>query len=131
MIQHRTFLDVTLDDDGLHTPDGVIALADITRGEVVRHRSRDAGSPHDSYNGEVTGAIVGGTLGGPVGFLTGAVLGGAIARDDADYASVPRTVSATMSFESPALAYSRTVGKDQAVDAEAFVAAVKKAAGLE
>ena len=130
MVQRREFLDLVLDDEGLRTPDGVLALADLTRAEVVRHRSRDAGTPRNSYSAEAAGAIVGGSLYGPVGFVGGALLGGAIARDDAAGTGVPRTVSATLSFESPALSYSRTVGKDQAADAEAFVSAVKRATGL-
>ncbi len=79
------------------------------------------------------GALLGGAIGGPIGFLGGALLGGAAGsanQDDTDYASVPRTVSATVTFESPRLAYSVTIDRDQVEEAEAFVRAVKRAAGL-
>lgn len=76
------------------------------------------------------GALLGGAIGGPVGFLGGALLGGAAGSGDTDYTSVPRTVSATVTFESPRLAFSVTVDRDQVEEAEAFVRAVKSAAGL-
>lgn len=130
MTQHHEFLDLVLDDEGLHTPDGVIALADLTAAEVVRHRSRDGGTPRDSYNAEVAGAVLGGAAYGVAGVIGGALLGNALARDNAAGTGVPRTVSATMTFVSPGRTYSRTVDRIHASDAEAFVAAVKQAAGL-
>jgi hypothetical protein len=131
MVQHRKFLDLALDEAGVHTPDGLFDLASLTKAEVVRHRSRPGQEPADSYGGAVGGALLGGAVGGPLGFVGGGLLGRAIARDNADDTGVPRTTSATVLFESPALAYTLLVGKDQVSDAEAFVAAVKAAAGLK
>ena len=131
MVQHRRFLEMTLDDEGLHTPDGLLSLATITKAEAVRHRTRGGAAPYDSYDAEVGGAILGGSVGGPLGFVGGGLLGRAIARDNADDTGIPRTTSATVMFESPQLAYSLMVSKDRVEEAEAFVAAVKKAAGLK
>jgi hypothetical protein len=136
MPQHRTFMDLTLDDDGLHTPDGLMALGSITRAEAVRHRSRPAasGAGYDGYSpaGAAGGAVIGGALGGPVGFVAGALIGSRLSSDDdPGDRGVPRTVSASLIFESPESAYSTIVPKDRVEEAEAFVSAVKAAAGLE
>jgi hypothetical protein len=132
VVQHRRFMDLALDDDGLHTPDGTLPLGSLAKAEVVRHRSREA-TRDDSYGssaGAVGGALLGGALAGPVGFIGGGLLGSAAGRGHSDDAGVPRTVSATLTFESPELAYTTTVSKDRVAEAEAFVAAVKGAAGL-
>jgi hypothetical protein len=137
MPQHRTFMDLTLDDDGLHTPDGLMALGSITRAEAVRHRSRPAASGDRAYDGyspagAAGGAVIGGALGGPVGFVAGALIGSRLSSDDdPGDRGVPRTVSASLIFESPESAYSTIVSKDRVEEAEAFVSAVKAAAGLE
>ena len=131
MVQHRKFLDLALDDEGVHTPDGLLPLATITKAEAVRHRSRGGAAPDDSYGGTVGGALLGGAVGGPLGFVGGGLLGRAIARDNADDTGIPRTTSATVMFESPELVHSLMVSKDRVEEAEAFVAAVKKAAGLK
>jgi hypothetical protein len=132
--QHRTFLDLTLDDEGLHTPEGIIVTSQITCAEVVRHRSRaEAEAYHYEYAahaGTIGGALVGGALAGPAGFLGGGLLGSAFNGGHEEADPVPRTVSATVRFESPTLAFAMTVDRADAVDAESFVSAVKKAAGL-
>jgi len=130
VVQHRRFLDMALDDEGLHTPDGLIALTALTKAEAVRHRSRGGATADTSYGGTVGGALLGGAVAGPLGFVGGGLLGRAVTRENRDDTGIPRTTSATVMFESPELAYAQTVGKDQVEEAEAFVAAVKKAAGL-
>jgi hypothetical protein len=129
--QNRKFLDLVLDDTGVHMPDGVLALAQVTKAEVVRHRRRDVGTPRDGYGAEVGGALLGAAVGGPLGFVGGGLLGSAIARDEVGEASVPRTYSATLMLESPDLAYAMTVGREHVAEAEAFVDAVKKAVRLK
>jgi hypothetical protein len=135
--EKRTFLDLKLDDDVLHTPSGTIDLRHLTSAEVVRHRRHDAEEPGSGYGygggygshaGGIGGAVIGGALAGPAGFLGGALLGSALdaERDASD--GVARTVSATMTFESPELTYTADVDRVEAVDAETFVAAVKRAA---
>ena len=134
MVQQRTFLDLMLDDEGLHTPDGLIDLSQLTSAEVVRHRSRgEAEEYHSGYGshaGAIGGALVGGALAGPAGFLGGGLLGSTFDGERGDSDSVPRTVSATVRFDSPSLSYMTEVDRADAVDAEEFVKAVKKAAGL-
>lgn len=128
MVQHRKFGDLALDDGGLHTPDGTLTLARISRAEVIRNRSREGASGRDSGPGAVGGALVGGALAGPGGFLAGGLVGAA--GEGEGGANVPRTVSATVVFESPELAYTTTVGRDHVAEAEESVAAVKREAGL-
>ena len=134
MVQHRKFMDLALDDQGLHTPDGVLDLSRITKTEVVRHWNRDAsgsdGEEYRSHTGGVGGALLGGAVAGPVGFIGGALLGSAIDRDGSSEPHIPRMTSATVTFESADLAYTTTVGRDRIEEAEAFVAAVKAEAGL-
>jgi len=128
MVQHRRFLDMALDDEGLHTPDGVLRLSSITRAEVVRNFSRSGGGTESgtSAAGVAGGALVGGILAGPAGMLGGGLLGSTIKRDRR-VEGVPRSTSATLIFESPELAYTLTVSRDRLVEAEGFVAAVKQA----
>jgi hypothetical protein len=135
MVQHRTFMGLVLDDEGLHTPDGDIAIGSVTRAEAVRHRSRPsaaAGSAYPGYSpaGAVGGAVVGGALAGPLGFIAGGLLGSTAGREDSGAEGIPRTVSASLIFESPQLVYTTIVSKERVEEAEAFVAAVKAAAGL-
>lgn len=131
MVQHRRFGDLALDDDGLHTPDGTLALAELTRAEAIRNRSRDHAQPttETSMGAVAGGALLGGAIAGPVAAVGGGLLGSTVKRPGDDVV-IPRTVSATLIFETPALAYSTTVPKAQVDEAEAFVAAVKTAAGI-
>jgi hypothetical protein len=132
MVQHRTFMDLALDDDGLHTPDGTLQLDAMTRAVVVRHFIRDAGEGHSvaSPAGVVGGALLGGAIAGPAGLIGGALLGSTVKREASGADGIPRTVSASVILESPELAFSTTVGRDRVEEAEAFVRAVKDAAGL-
>jgi hypothetical protein len=129
MAQHRKFLDMALDDEGLHTPDGTLSLSTITRAEVVRDYSRPGGGIESGTSGAgvAGGALVGGLLAGPIGVLGGGLLGSTIRRDR-PVEGVLRSTSATLIFESPELAYTVTVSRDRLVEAEGFVAAVKQAA---
>jgi hypothetical protein len=123
MVQHRTFMEFVLDDAGLHTPDGVLSLRSITRADIRRNRSRDygEGATETSGAGVVGGALLGGALLG--------LLGSSVKRKSDDVI-VPRTVSATVTFESSELAYSSLIPRDRIEEGEEFVAAVKGAAGL-
>jgi len=131
MVQHRKFMDLALDEEGLHTPDGVLALKGITRADIIRNRSRDnGGSGYDSSGaGVIGGALLGGAIAGPLGAIGGGLLGSTYERDSRND-GFPRTISATLIFESPDLAYSTRVPRDRVEEAQAFVAAVKGAAGL-
>jgi hypothetical protein len=131
MVQHRKFMDLALDEEGVHTPDGTLPLASITRADVVRHRSRGDGETTSSSSpaGVVGGALIGGAIAGPLGMLGGGLLGSSI-KHESYSEGIPRTVSASVIFESAELAYSIVVERDRVPEAEAFVAAVKAAAGL-
>lgn len=118
---------MSLDEQGLHTPDGTMPLSSITKAEVVRDFSRPAGrhEQRTSPAGVAGGAVVGGVLAGPVGILGGALLGSTIKRERHTEEAVPRSTSATLVFESPELAYTVTVSRDHLVEAEGFVGAVR------
>ncbi|MBU4556813.1 MAG: hypothetical protein KJ747_08085 [Actinobacteria bacterium] len=129
MVQHRRFLDMALDEEGLHTPDGTLALSAITKAELVRNFSHSGGGTESRTSGAdiAGGALLGGLLAGPVGVLGGAVLGSTV-RSDSPIEGAHRSTSATLIFESPDLAYTVTVSRDRLVEAEGFAAAVKQAA---
>lgn len=132
MVQHRRFDDLALDDDGLHTPDGTFDLRSLTRADAVRHRAVPASDGSSDYSVADTlgGALLGGAIAGPLGAVAGGVLGSRTRHASDDLGGVPRTVSASLMFESPELAYVTRVGRDRVEEAEAFVAAVRTAAGL-
>jgi hypothetical protein len=130
MVQHRKFMDLALDEEGLHTPDGVLALKGITRADIIRNRTRDyGGSGYDTGAGILGGALIGGAIAGPLGAIGGGLYGSTAKRESGN-GGIMRTTSATLIFESPDLAYSTKVSRDRVEEAQAFVAAVKKAAGL-
>lgn len=130
MVQQRSIGELRLDGDGLHTPDGVMPIASITRAELVRSFSRTSETTVGSDPAAVAGgAVLGGVVAGPVGMLAGGLLGSTV-KEERTEPGVPRTTSVTLVFESPELAYSVTYGRDRLVEAEGFVRAVKDAAGL-
>jgi len=126
MVQHRKFMDLALDEEGLHTPDGVLMLNGITRADIIRNRTRDySGSGYDTSGA----GILGGAIAGPLGAIGGGLYGSTAKRESRN-GGIMRTTSATLIFESPDLAYSTKVSRDRVEEAQAFVAAVKGAAGL-
>ena len=131
MVQHRKFMDLALDEEGLHTPDGVLTLNRITRADIIRNRTRDySGSGYDTSGaGILGGALLGGAIAGPLGAIGGGLYGSTAKRESRN-GGIMRTTSATLIFESPDLAHSTKVSRDRVEEAQAFVAAVKGAAGL-
>ena len=136
MVPHREFLNLVLDDEGLHTPEGTLALSRIDKAELIRESVDDSpaeqsSSDSSSYGGVVGGALVGGTVGGAVGAVGGALLGSTLDKPDDDGdEDVQRTVGATIQFASPELAYTTTVRVSRVQEAQEFVEAVQQAAGL-
>jgi hypothetical protein len=131
MVQHRKFMDLALDEQGLHTPDGLLALDRITKVDVILNFSRDhreRGS-ENSGAGILGGALLGGAIAGSFGAIGGGLLGSAASYENGDE-DYPRATSAVLIFESPDLAYSTRVSRDRVDEAQAFVAAVQNAAGL-
>ncbi|MDA3937359.1 MAG: hypothetical protein PF636_11010 [Actinomycetota bacterium] len=131
MVQHRKFMSLALDEEGLHTPDGVLTLNRVTRADIIRNRSRDYGERGSETPGAgiLGGALLGGAIAGPLGAVGGGLLGSSVKRERSG-GGIPRTTSATLIFESPDLAHSTTVSRDRVEEAQAFVVAVKAAAGL-
>jgi len=136
MVPHREFLNLVLDDEGLHTPEGTLALSRISKAELIRQSVDDSeaeqSSPSSpSYAGAVGGALVGGAVAGAAGAVGGALLGSTLDRNDAGAEEeVHRTVAATIKFASPELAYTTTVRVSRVQEAQEFVEAVQQAAGL-
>ncbi len=131
MVQHRKFMNLALDEEGLHTSDGVLALHRITKADIILNFSpdhRERGS-ENSGAGILGGALIGGAIGGTFGAIGGGLLGSASSYESGD-GDWPRATSATLIFESPDLAYSTTVSRNRVEEAQAFVAAVQKAVGL-
>ena len=130
MVQHRKFMGLVLDEEGLHTPDGVLTLKAITRADIIRNRTPEYGGSRYDISGEkiAAGTLIGGAIAGPLGAIGGGLYGSAPVREKGNNA-IMRTTSATLIFESPALAYSTKVSRDQVEEAQAFVDAVKGAAG--
>ncbi|MFV9647055.1 MAG: hypothetical protein ACNYWU_14635, partial [Desulfobacterales bacterium] len=83
MVQHRKFMDLALDEEGLHTPDGVLTLNRITRADIIRNRTRDySGSGYDTSGaGILGGALLGGAIAGPLGAIGGGLYGSTAKRE--------------------------------------------------
>lgn len=128
MVQHRKFMDLVLDEEGVHTPDGVLPLNEITKADIIRNRSLEYGGSGYRASGEgiLGGTLIGGAVAGPLGAIGGGLLGSA-AEQESGNNGIMRTTSATLIFESPDLAYSTRVSRDRVEEAQAFVDAVKGA----
>jgi len=131
MVQHRKFMALTLDEDGLHTPDGVLALNRINKVDIILNFSQNQHEKgcENAGAGILGGTLLGGAIAGPFGAIGGGLLGSAASYESGDDDYPPPT-SATLIFESPELAYSTRVSRDRVEEAQAFVAAVQEAAGL-
>ena len=137
MALHREFLNLVLDDEGLHTPEGTLVLSRISKAELIRESVDEPGNEQGSgasrtYGGVVGGALVGGAVAGAAGAVGGALLGSTLDHDQPteEEEDVHRTVGATVQFASPELAYSTTVRVSRVQEAQEFVEAVQEAAGL-
>lgn len=129
-VQHRKFMGLVLDEEGLHTPDGMLTLKGITRADIIRNRSPEYGGSryHTSGKKILAGTLIGGAIAGKLGAIGGGLYGSTPERENGNDVFM-RTTSATLIFESPVLAYSIKVSRDQVDEAQAFVDAVKGAAG--
>lgn len=123
------FADLVLDEDALHTPEGTMPLPEITRAEFVRDAVVSSPGPstqETSVPAVAGGAVVGGALFGTVGAVAGGLLGSTVKED---VPGTPRvhTKSVTIVFETQTRAYSMDIARQQEVDADRFVRAVRKA----
>ena len=126
----KRFMDLALDDDALHTPEGAMPLAEITRAEFVRDVVNDGPGPdtqQTSASAVVGGAIVGGALLGTAGAIGGGLLGSTVKKE---VPGAPRlhTVSVKLVFETDSLAFSMDIPHDRELEGYHFAQAVQKAA---
>jgi hypothetical protein len=132
-MKHAKFKELQLDNEGLHTPSGFMALSDISTADLTRHTEAEAATPGSqtaSPAGVVGGAVIGGVVAGPVGAVAGGLVGSTIKTDAPGEPGYERTVSATITFRSADLAYTSEVSVFDVADAEKFVSEVRSAAGL-
>ncbi len=119
VVQRRKFMNLVLDEEGLHTPDGVLTLNDITRADMIRNRSLEHGGSGYRASGEgvLSGTLIGGAVAGPLGAIGGGFLGSTVEQESGNN-GIMRTTSATLIFESPSLAYSTKVSRDRVEEAQ-------------
>ena len=125
----KRFMDLLLDDDTLHTPEGTMPLSEITRAEFVRDVVSDGPGPstqRTSAPAVIGGAIVGGALLGTAGAIGGGLLGSTVKEEAA---GPPRfhTASVKIVFETQSLVFSIDIPRDRETEAYNFVRAVQKA----
>ena len=83
-MKHAKFKELQLDNEGLHTPSGFMALSDISTADFHRNTVAEPGTPGSqtaSPAGVVGGAVIGGVVAGPVGAVAGGLVGSAIKTD--------------------------------------------------
>lgn len=129
MSRTHSFAGLTLDEDALHTPVGVMPLDEITRAEFCREVGGTEHGPsaqETSAPAVVGGAAVGGALFGGVGAVVGGVLGSTVKEDTP---GTPRihTKSVKLFFETPSLDYSMDIERDHEMAAYNFAEDVRKA----
>jgi hypothetical protein len=130
-MKHREFKGLRLDDEGLHTPVGLMPVSDISTADFVRNTAAVAGTqglPTTSTAGVVGGAVIGGVVAGPVGAVAGGLAGSTIKTDSPGEPAYERTVSATITFSDGDLVYTTEVPVFDVEDAENFVSEVRRVA---
>lgn len=130
MTRTHTFAELSLDEEALQTPAGLMPLHEITRAEFCREVDRVESAPttqETSAAALVGGAAAGGALFGGVGAVVGGVLGSTVTED---VPNTPRvhTKSVKLVFETPSLRYTVDIGRDQEIAAYSFAEHVQKAA---
>ena len=123
------FGELALDENGLHTPSGTMLLSEITRAELAREVVSDGQGPSTqapSAPAVVGGAVLGGALLGTAGAVAGGLLGSTV-KEDVPGPTKWRTNSVKIVFETENLLYSADIARDQEMNANHFVQAVRKA----
>lgn len=132
-MSHSDFKDLRLDDTGLQTPNGFMPLGAISKADFTRHTVEENGTPDSETTSAVAvggGAVVGAVVAGPVGAVVGGLAGSTVKTERPGEAPYRRTLSATIAFEAGDVSYSTDVAVFDVEEAEAFVDAVRSAAGL-
>ncbi len=123
-----TFMDLTLDAAGVHTPEGTMPLNDLVKAEFIRDLDKEdaqsyGGGP--STGAVVGGAVVGGVVAGVPGAIGGALLGGALTDEEPHRVNRGSTVQIV--FATKSATYRRNVEREDEHAAYEFVQRVKKA----
>jgi hypothetical protein len=124
-----TFEDLVLDSEGLHTPEGIMALGDLTRAEFVRDIVREehaSSSTEMSAEAVVGGALVGGALLGTAGAIGGALLGSTVTDDVPGHRAVESN-TVRLVFETDSASYLMDVPREKEMDAYNFAGKVQRA----
>lgn len=129
MRDKATFGDLTLDEDGLHIPQGTMALADLTRAEFVRDivKEHDGATTTETSAGAVVGgAVVGAAVFGAVGAIAGAALGSTV-DDEVEGPATYATNSVQLIFETASASYREDIAREDEMDAYHFAKKVEHA----
>lgn len=129
MSRIERFADLLLDEDALHTPVGSMPLSEITRAEFVRDAvvgGAGPGGQETSVEAVAGGAVVGGALFGTAGAVVGGLVGSTV-KEEVPGRHHIHTNSVTLVFETPGLAFSMDIAREQEVDADRFARAVRRA----
>lgn len=128
MTDRAQFQDLVLDSEGLHTPEGLMPLGQLTKASFLRDLDKqDAETSGGGTNVAAVagGAVVGGVLLGVPGAVGGAVIGAEVGQEPA--VQRPRSSTVELVFETNGTAYRRDVAREDEHEAYSFVQDVKKA----
>lgn len=123
------FMDLVLDDQDLHTPEGAMAISDLTCADFVRDIVRGDAGPdgrETSPAAALGGAAVGGALFGAVGAVGGAIAGSTYKEDVSGTREVESN-TVRLVFETATNSYTMDVPRDAEEDAHDFIDKVNKA----
>ena len=131
-MRRSEFMQFVLDDDALHTPEGLIdpqtiRVARIDRVRVGGHHEEEASLSPQAIAG---GALSGGIIAGPAGAVAGALMGSYIKELEPEE-EMPRTISATLRIETDTRDWNVEIPLGQIGAAEDFAAEVRRASGVQ
>lgn len=119
------FRDLVLDEEGLHTPVGLMPLAEIKRAEFLRDIVSDGYGPEQtSAPAVVGGAVAGGVMFGAAGAVAGGLLGSTVKEEGPERL---KTQSVQLIFETDALSYREDIAREDEGGAITFADTVKSA----
>jgi outer membrane lipoprotein SlyB len=128
MSQNARFLDLSLDEAGLHTPDRTMPVADLVKAAFIRDLDKEdaqsyGGGP--SAGAVVGGAVAGGIVAGVPGAIGGALIGGAVSDEEPHRTYRGSTVQIV--FATKSTTYRRPIEREDEHAAYEFVEHVKRA----
>lgn len=123
------FMNLVLDDQVLHTPEGAMEISDLTCADFVRDVVRGDAGPdgqETSPGAVLGGAAVGGELFGAVGAVGGAIAGSTY-KEDVPATREVKSNTVQLVFKTATNSYTMYVPHDAEEDAYDFVDEVNKA----